>query len=226
MANMLFDLFKKSPFGPLHEHMIKVRECVGLLRPLFEAVLDEHDNKKIKALAKKISKVEHEADEIKNRIRQSLPGNIFLPVNREDLLAYLKVQDDIADSIEDVSVLLTMKVFSVPEELREAIFVFVDKVVEVFHYCEEAEEEFERTVSSGFGEAERRKVLEYVQRAEHAEWEADNAQNAAARKLFALEAELSPSDVFLLFKTFGELGHVANHAEKTGDRLRQLLVKS
>lgn len=226
MPRMFFDLFKKSPFGPLHEHMIKVRECVGLLRPLFEAVLDEQDEKKIQAITKKISKVEHQADEIKNRIRQSLPGSIFLPVNREDLLAYLKVQDDIADSIEDVAVLLTMKTFHVPAELRDAIFAFVDKVIEVFHFCEEAEEEFERTVSSGFGDAERQKVLEFVQRAEHAEWEADTAQNAAARQLFALEAKLSPSDLFLLFKIFGEVGRVANHAEKTGDRLRQLLVKN
>lgn len=226
MPRMLFDLFKKSPFGPLHEHMIKVRECVGLLRPLFDAVLVEKDEKKTQALVKKISKVEHEADEIKTQIRQSLPGSIFLPVNREDLLAYLKVQDDIADSIEDVSVLLTMKPLKVPDALRDAIFAFVDKVVEVFHYCEEAEAEFERTVSSGFGEAERRKLQAVVQRAEHAEWEADNAQNAAAKKLFSLENEMSPSDLFLLFKTFGELGRVANHAEKTGDRLRQLLVKS
>lgn len=225
MARMLFELFRKSPFGPLHQHMVKVEECVNLLRPLFEAVLVEKDEKKIQALAKNISKVEHQADEIKNEIRQSLPGSIFLPVNREDLLAYLKVQDDIADSIEDVSVLLTMKTLNVPDSLRDTIFSFVDKVIEVFHYCREAEAEFERTISSGFGEAERKKLLAVVQRAEHAEWEADNAQNAAARKLFSMEHELSPSDVLLLFKTFGELGRVANHAEKTGDRLRQLLVK-
>jgi uncharacterized protein len=226
MSPMLFDLFKKSPFGPLHQHMVKVRQCMELLRPLFEAVLEKQDQKKIETLVKKISKTEHEADEIKNEIRMSLPGRIFLPVNREDLLAYLKVQDDIADSIEDVSVLLTLKPLRVPDALRTSIYAFVDKVLEVFHYCEEAEAEFERTVSSGFGEAERSKVLAAVQRAEHAEWEADNAQNAAAKMLFSLEDEMRPTDVFLLFKLFGELGKVANHAEKTGDRLRQLLVRS
>lgn len=226
MSNLFFDLFKKSPFGPLHEHMTKVRECVGLLRPLFEAVLVDKDPVAIEKIVKNISKTEHQADEIKNEIRQTLPGNLFLPVNREDLLGYLKTQDDIADSIEDVSVLLTLKTFRVPEELTPVIFKFVDKVIEVFEYCEEAEAEFEILVSSAFGEAERQRLLALVQKAEHAEWEADKAQMTAAKRLFSLEDEMKATDIFLLFRVFGELGRVANHAEKTGDRLRRLLIKS
>lgn len=221
MARMFLDLFKRSPFGPLHDHMTKVRESVSMLRPLFEAVLENQDEAKIKRIVKKISKAEHEADKIKNEIRQSLPANIFLPVNREDLLAYLKLQDDIADSVEDVSVLLTLKKIQIPESLHEEIFAFLDRVTEVFRLCDEAEEEFERLVKSGFGEAEKEKLLKIVAKAEHAEWEADKSQSAAASKLFSLEGEISPVDIFLLFRVFGELGKVANHAEKTGDRLRR-----
>jgi len=226
MSNLFFDLFKKSPFGPLHEHMVKVRECVALLRPLFEAVLVDKDPTKIDEIVKNISKTEHQADEIKNEIRQTLPGNLFLPVNREDLLGYLKTQDDIADSIEDVSVLMTLKTFEVPDELAAEIFKFVDKVLNVFDFCDEAEAEFETLVTSAFGEAERHRLLSLVQKAEHAEWEADKAQMAAAKKLFSFEDEMKATDIFLLFRVFGELGGVANHAEKTGDRLRRLLIKS
>lgn len=226
MARLLLDLFRKSPFGPLHEHMAKVRECIALLKPLFEAVFGGADDADIEKIVKQISKTEHEADIIKNEIRQSLPSSIFLPVNREDLLAYLKVQDDIADSIEDVSVILTLKRPKVPEVLRTDIMTFVDKVLNVFHYCDEAEAEFEKTISSAFGEAERDKLLSMVQKAEHAEWEADKAQASAAKKLFSLEDEMSAVDIFLMFRVFGELGRVANHAEKTGDRLRRLLIKS
>lgn len=226
MARLLLDLFRKSPFGPLHEHMAKVRECIVLMKPLFEAVFGGADDAEIERIVKKISKTEHQADIIKNEIRQSLPSSIFLPVNREDLLAYLKVQDDIADSIEDVSVILTLKRPKVPEELKSEIMVFVDKVLDVFHYCDEAEVEFEKTISSAFGEAERDKLLAMVLKAEHAEWEADKAQASAAKKLFSLEDEMSAVDIFLMFRVFGELGRVANHAEKTGDRLRRLLIKS
>ena len=141
MARLFFELFRKSPFGPLSEHMAKVRECLALLRPLFEAVLEERDEEEVQALVKRISSKEHDADVIKNEIRQSLPSGIFLPVNREDLLAYLKVQDDIADSVEDVAVLLTLKQFKIPKALHADIFACVDKVLEVCGLCEEAEGE-------------------------------------------------------------------------------------
>ena len=36
----ILDLFRKSPFGPLHEHMLKVKECISLLRPLFAAAVE------------------------------------------------------------------------------------------------------------------------------------------------------------------------------------------
>ena len=222
---LFFDLFKKSPFGPLHAHMKKVRQCIDLLKPLFEAVLKGDDAKEVQQIVKKISKVEHQADEIKNEIRQNLPGGIFLPVNREDLLAYLKVQDAIADSVEDVSILLTLKDLKISDSLHAPIFEFVDQVVEVCNLCEKAESEFERLIQSGFTEAEKRKLLDLVAKADHAEWEADKTQTAAAKKLLSLEGEMSAVDIFLMFRIFGELGDVANHAEKTGDRLRRLLIR-
>lgn len=225
MPRLFFDLFRKSPFGPLHTHMQKIHECIALMKPLFEAVLERQGEEKIQALVKDISRIEHEADIIKNEVRQMLPSSIFLPVNREDLLAYLKVQDDIADSIEDVSVLLTLKDLKVADSLKPDIYALIDKVLEVFQYCEEAEKEFEATLAAAFGEAEKRRLLSVVQKAEHAEWEADKLQHKAAKKLLTLEAEMSTLDIFMLFRVLGEVGRVANHAEKTGDRLRRLMVK-
>lgn len=205
--------------------MARVGECIALIKPLFEAVLDNADEKEVGKIAKKISKREHDADIIKNKIRQNLPGGLFLPVNREDLLAYLKTQDDIADAVEDVAVLLTLRRIEIPESLKPDLREFVDKVLEVCSLCEDAEAEMERLVSSGFGQAERDRIFGIVATAEHAEWEADKAQVKAAKNLLSLEGVMSPVDVMLMFQVFGMLGKVANYAEKTGDRLRRLLVK-
>ena len=35
------DLFRESPFEPLRHHMATVMECVGYVRPMFEAVREE-----------------------------------------------------------------------------------------------------------------------------------------------------------------------------------------
>jgi len=226
MPRLFFDLFKKSPFKPLHEHMRKVRESIELLPQLFEAYLKDKDMKRVKEIVKKISKLEHKADIIKNDIRQSLPGGIFLPVNREDLLGYLKEQDDIADAVEDVSVLLTLKDLTVSESLHDDIFELIDKVMQVCILCDLAEDEFENLLESAFGEPEKQKMMDLVAKAEHAEWEADKAEAKAAKRLLALEGEMTPVDIFMMFRVFGALGSVANHAEKTGDRLRRLLIKN
>ena len=36
-------LFGKSPFGPLQEHMVIVKECVDLIIPFFEAVIKKEN---------------------------------------------------------------------------------------------------------------------------------------------------------------------------------------
>ena len=122
--SIISKLFGKSPFEPLYQHMVKVKECVDLVRPLMDAVL-QGEAKKIKEIAKKIFKAEHDADMVKKDIRSHLPKSIFLPVARGDLLRFLKEQDNIADSAEDLEVLLTLRKTTVPEELKEAITTFI-----------------------------------------------------------------------------------------------------
>ena len=66
------DLFRESPFEPLRYHMQAVMDCVGFVRPMFEAVRDgKHD--KLQKLAKDIFKAEHKADIVKDEIRQTIP---------------------------------------------------------------------------------------------------------------------------------------------------------
>ncbi len=221
----ILDLFRKSPFEPLYQHMLKVKECIQLVKPLFEAVFEE-DYKKIEQLVKKVSKVEHEADEIKNEIRNTLPKGIFLPVHRDDILGYLKLQDSMADAIEDIAVLLTIKKLKVHPDLKEPMLNYVNKVLEVCTLIDKATDKLKVLVEVAFGGKEAEEVIDIIAKAEHAEWESDKIELEVAKKLFALENEIPPTEIFLWFFIFGKLGMLANHAEKTGDRLRRMLHKS
>ncbi len=51
--SIISKLFGKSPFEPLYQHMVKVIECVDLVRPLMDAVL-QGETKKVKEISKKI----------------------------------------------------------------------------------------------------------------------------------------------------------------------------
>jgi len=108
-----FDGFAEAPFGPLGEHMAQVKDCVGLVQPMFACVRDQ-DFDKLKEISSQVFKSEHKADVIKDEIRRSMPRMFSLPIYRGDLLSYLKLQDDMADAVEDVAVVLTIKNLALP----------------------------------------------------------------------------------------------------------------
>ncbi len=220
--SMIKDLFKDSPFEPLRYHMKSVIECVGFVKPMFEAVRDERFDA-LQDLAKKVFKAEHRADMIKDDIRGTIPKRFFLPVYRGDLLGYVKLQDDMADSVEDLAVLLTIKQLSLPETLVELTFEYVAKVEQVCQQSYELSEYLPTLVEGDMIGPEAEHALRMVADIEKREWESDRLQYTLSQALFKLEDELRATDIFLWFRVFGELGQLANFAEKTADRVRRML---
>lgn len=220
----LLELFRKSPFGPLSEHMQKIQECLELVKPMFEALFAE-DYERLHGLAKQTYKLEHEADIIKNSIRDHMPKSIFLPVDRSDVITFLREQDAIADTAEDVAVLLTIRTLKVPEELREDIMELVDKVLEACHYAARVTDEIKELMETAFGHSEIERVLEMVNQLGVKEWEADKAQHKLVKKMFTIEEKLDPITIVFLMRIFAEVGNLANHAENTGDYLRLMISK-
>jgi len=223
--SIISKLFGKSPFEPLHQHMLKVKACVGLVRPLMDAFL-KGEQEKVKDVAKKIFKAEHDADIVKKEIRGRLPKSILLPVARGDILRFLKEQDNIADSAEDLAALLTLRKTTVPEELKEKLKNFVDKVLETYEAAMAVSSEIKLLAETSFGGEEAHKVMELIEQLKVKEWEADKAQMKVARKMFSIEKKLDPVSVMMWMHIFRELGTLANHAENAGDQMRLMLHNS
>jgi hypothetical protein len=223
--SIISKLFGKSPFEPLHQHMLKVKACVGLVRPLMNAFL-KGEQEKVKDVAKKIFKAEHDADVVKKEIRSRLPKSILLPVARGDILRFLKEQDNIADSAEDLAALLILRKTTVPEELKEKLKNFVDKVLETYEVAMTVSSEIKLLAETSFGGEEAHKVMELIEQLKVKEWEADKAQMTAAKKMFSIEKKLDPVSVMMWMHIFRELGTLANHAENAGDQMRLMLHNS
>jgi len=219
---LIQQMFDTSPFEPLLHHLQKVRECVLLVRPMLEATRNgEYDE--LEELTHKVFKTEHEADIIKDEIRQVIPRTFFLPVYRGDLLAYLKLQDDMADSVEDLAFLLTLKRLSMPDGLADEIFAYLDKVLDTCDRAFEMNAQLRDMVARGFHLEQADGILQLIRSVERAEWEADKAQYSLSRSLFAMEDDIKPSDLMLWWRIFLELGQLANAAEETADRLRRMV---
>ena len=70
---------RKTPFSQLLEHMEKVRECIDILGDGLIRYY-QGDYKNFSELAKKVSKIEYEADLIKRNLRNHLPTSLFIRI--------------------------------------------------------------------------------------------------------------------------------------------------
>ncbi len=218
----IVQLFSKSPFGPLQEHLKKAGDCVELVKPLFQALLD-NDDESLRSTAKQISKLEHSADEIKNEIRDNLPRNIFMPVNRSDFLNLLSQQDSIADTVEDIAFLLTVRKTNCPESWRDSLLSYVHKCVNVFNETSEIYESLDSLVQSGMTGSEASAVLKKINDIGLKEWEVDKTQFEMLSNMFSMEDEMKPADLFWWSKIFKELGDIGNYSEKSVNSIRMMI---
>ncbi len=220
----ILGLFAKSPFGPLVQHTERVHDAVVLIRSLFDAFTGE-DWPKTEEIYRRISKLEHKADVVKNDIRDHLPKSLFLPVDRGDVLKFLKEQDRIADDAEDLGVLLTLRRTPTPDALKESVFALVDAVIRTSEAWYEVARELPTLQEASFTGPEVDRILKRINEISDLEWEADKRQAEVTKRLFEHEAEIGAVSVMMWFNIVRVLGAIANHAENTADLLRLMLAR-
>lgn len=220
----LANLLAKSPFPRIVAQMGAARACAEKVPPLVDALLAE-DQASIERLAKETSILEGEADEVKNRVRNEMPLRIFLPVDRRDVLRLVSVIDRIADSAEDVGVLLTLRQLEVPEGLDAPLREFAGSVMETVAKADELVGTLDALVKSGFGGGPAEAALDLVRTIGEREHRADKLQDQCAKALFRNEAHMAPVALFMWTKVLNELGEIANHAENVGDQFRLFVAR-
>lgn len=213
-----------APFEPLARHLRHARDCVDQVLPMFECVRD-CNYERLKQLSEGIFTAEHEADKVKTAIRQTIPRAFALPLYRGDMLAFLHVQDELADVAEDLAVQLTIKKLQLPGELTDDVFAYLRQVLKVCHKLYQALDLLKDLNEPDFTGPKGTQVLKLVAEAEHEEWVADKLQYKLAQRLFALDDVLKATDIFLWSGIFQNLGALANHADKMAERLRRMLAR-
>lgn len=218
----ILKLLGRSPFATLQAHMDKVSSCVHMLPELFVA-LQKGDEKGVNQIAERISDLEHQADVTKNDIRNHLPKSLFMPIDRQQLLEILTIQDGIADRAEDVGVLLTLKHLELPKELQEDFSAFLSKNIQSFQVVHKIMNELHDLLESSFGGFEAERVRTMVEEVAFREHEADLLQRKLLKHLIALENTLSVSSFYLWTRIFTVIADISNLSEKLANRMRMTL---
>jgi predicted phosphate transport protein (TIGR00153 family) len=222
--NIIKELFAKSPFGPLVEHTKKVHECVEMIRPLMEALVNE-DYEEIRRLQDRISRLEYEADTIKHNVRDHLPRRYFMPVDRVDLAGFISSQDNIADKTEDFAVILTLRKTKLHPDIMDKFFDFVDQIFQVTGTLLNAAIELNNLAEASFSGAEAKVVLNLLKGLNEEEWKADRMARSLSKDVYSLEKQLDPITIIFYEKMILTLGAIANEAENAGDMLRTMILK-
>jgi len=224
MKSLIADLFGKSPFGPIIEHSKKVHECVELLWPLMEALLQE-DYDQIKKLHSRMARAEYEADLIKHEIRSYISRRYFLPVDRSDLIDFVEHLEKIADRAQDFSVVLTLRKTRIHPDLHDEFFNYLNQIFQVSGTLLTAAVEFKNLAETAFGGAEAREILKFIGGLGEEEWKADKMARKLSRAIYALEGQMDILNILFCEKMVIILGEIANQAENAGDFLKIMIDK-
>ncbi|WP_045857441.1 TIGR00153 family protein [Teredinibacter purpureus] len=224
IKNPLTEMFGRSPIKPMEEHMSVVTDASKELLAFYEASILT-DWAGASAAYDRISALEEKGDELKKQIRLHLPKNLFLPVPRSDLLDLLTKQDKIANRCKDISGLMLGRKMVIPVPLQDAVRQFLKGGIATVLQAHKAINEMDELLETGFGGRELDVVENMVSVLNDLEQATDHQQIDIRAGLFKLEAELPPVDVIFFYRIIEEIGDLADRAQKTGQRLLQLLAR-
>lgn len=217
-------LFGTSPIRPLQEHMNQVHACVGLLKPLFEAVMADDANEVVR-VQEQITQLEHDADDKKKALRHDLPTGLFMPVDRRDLLDVLMMQDNMANQAKDIAGLIVGRQMRLPQTTHRLFVEYVARVIDASAQALNIINELDELVEAGFRGLEVERVQDMIAELNKIESETDRIQVELRVILFGLEDDLRATDVMFTYRLIEGIGQVADYAQRVGSRLQLLLAR-
>lgn len=216
-------LFGRSPFGALTEHIREVDRGTELLVEYLDASA-QGDWPAAEDLHERIAECEHNADDLKDKVRLNVPSTLFLPISRSDLLMLIEVQDKIINKVKDISGLMTGRKMQFPVSLDGPIREYLQISIEAVHQARKVLEEIDELLDSGFGRSVSEMITEMIVELGRLEKRADEAQVSIRRKLLKLESELPPLEVMFLYRIIHWIGRLSDRAEAVGSRLQIMMA--
>jgi len=223
-ANSFLGMFAKSPIKPMIEHIEQVHDCAMSLKPFFQAVYEGDWAAADKARAEIVAK-EKAADALKREIRLNLPGGLFMPVERTDLLELVSQQDRIANKAKDISGLVTGRQMQIPATMVADFDAYLNRCLDAADKARETIGEFDDLLEAGFRGRERNLVDNMISELDAIEQDTDQLQIALRRQLRALEDTLSPVDAMFFYEILDWVGDLADLAERVGARFELMLAR-
>ena len=215
---------RRSPFELLLEHAGIVKKGSAVMKKAFRAYMEgKYDE--VRKLGKSIDEMELEADKLKSNIRNHLPSNILMPVDKGHFLILLSEQDKVLDVYQDIINWMLMREKSMDSRLGEMIQDLFEKTEETVDTYEKAISNLNILIETSFAEKERKKTKEIIYRIHELENQCDEIERKAIKYAFSLEDRENPIAIYHAIHLAIVISSIADHAENAADRLRAMMAK-
>ena len=221
----VLDVVANSPFVPLEMHAKKGVLAVEKLSEAMEAYC-KGDQVLLNERTEEIDILEHDADKIKQKIRASIPSSIRLPVNKKDLLSFLKQQDSIADFAQASAYWMTLRPCkNLPDEIKEGFLELMAASLKTARLYEELVGELYKLLTTSFSKEEIKETMQIVPEVERLEHDVDVLETALLKKIFEHEDVLGGAGVCHLMGLVEKVGGIADKSASAADRLRSMILR-
>ncbi|MBW2175189.1 MAG: TIGR00153 family protein [Deltaproteobacteria bacterium] len=221
MRLLLSSLFMKSPFEGLQRHADKVKECAHMFKEAAVCHIGK-ECKQFAILTEQVSSLESEADALKRNVRNHLPRGILLPVDKFQLLEYLREQDKVLDEVEEALFWLSFRPQGVPDAIATDFLRLVEAVLPPIAKLSDLVA-LARDYFRSKSEAQRNKIKDLIREIRQHEHDADVLERNLKFKIFDnIENALSAHHLLTLVE---HVGKITDHAENAADRMRAMIAR-
>ncbi|WP_461864907.1 TIGR00153 family protein [Thermococcus sp.] len=218
-------LFAKSPFKPLIKHAEVVIQTVETLEKAIN-LWEAGDYESAKKYAVEVDQLEDIADRIKEEIRDSLSSKLFMPVNREDILIYLHMQDKVADAAEDTAKwLLVMEPNTISSEIKTTLKEMAGESIRVAKLVYKAIVQMDTVIESGFSEREIENEYKLIKEIEGVENRIDELDTRLMRLVFQNAKEMNWGVGIYILNIARTLSNISDKAKDAAERIRLMMNK-
>lgn len=218
----ILSMFMFSPFDGLEEHAEKVREAAAIFRKAMEYRF-ENDCNGFELARHEVARLENEADMVKRRIRGHLPKGTLMVVEKFQLFAYLKEQDNVIDAFQHVLDWLAFREGEkIPAYFRGDIIFLVDRVLAPIDRLKKMLADAQRYFKT-FSNEDRNIVKAHIRELRRQEGQADILEATLKHDIF--QKETDAVTIFHLIRLVEMLGEIADCVENAGDRMRGMIAR-
>lgn len=221
----VLDVVAESPFVPLEAHAKKGVLAVEKLAEAMEAycagnypILEER--------TEEIDKLEHEADKLKQKIRTGIPSSVRLPVNKKDLLSFLKQQDSIADYAQAAAYWMTLRPCkNIPDKIKEGFLELMGTSLKTARLYDELVGKLYKLLATSFSKEEIKETMTIIPEVEKLEHDVDVLETALLKEIFEHEDTIGGAGVCHLMGLVERIGGIADKSASAADRLRTMIYR-